>query len=283
MPRRKVTQLRKFCALIAGHSWQHAERVSQAVIELVREWLPEELDSIDVEHLLMSLGEKLDHDRERLTEIDNQHAHELQIDRNLREARDAAAAAVRERLLQLRDSLDGLFGRGGSAKIFEDETRIPADPVALHQLTGHVRGNLGNEAFPMPEPLQRGFKLDRKEAVKDLDEPFQRLTGALKALATTESESKHSQSLKEQEVDEVDVFTGKAVRFLEALLDLVGLDALSDRLRRSSHRAASSDDESDEPDPGDAGNQEADTGPEAPSATPAAGAPAAGVPATEGG
>ena len=271
MPRRKVTRLRKLCGLIAGHAWQQAERVAAAATDVVRHWLPEDQHKVDHEHFLMCLGEKLEHYRQRLTEIDNQHMHELQVDRNLRQERDAATAWLRERMLQLRDSLDGLFGRGGSAKIFEDAARIPADPVALHQLTGHVRDNFGNEAFPMPEPLQNGFKLDRKEAVKDLEEPYQRLDKALKTLETTQSESKHSQSVKDEEIDEVEEFTGKAVRYLEAFLDLVGFDGLSDRLRRSSHRAANSD--SDEPDPDDDSVEPAAGVPEA---TPVAGAPAAG-------
>ncbi len=257
MPNKKVTRLRKLCGLLAGHAWRQAERATEAAIELLRPSLPDGQEELTLLDFLLYLGEWLQANRDRLTAIDNQHLHELQIDRNLREKRDASTAALREALLQLRDSLDGLFGLGGGAKIFEDAPRIPTDPVALHQFTGHVRNNLDDEDFPMPKPRQKGFMLDRKAAVADIDGPYQELGAALLALEGTGSDSKYSQSRKDSEVNEVDVFSGKAARFLEAFYDLVGLDGLSDRVRRSSHRAAD-DDEEDEDASGDESLSEPD-------------------------
>ena len=249
MPRKQVTRLRKRCGRLSGHLWSQAERVTAAADDLVRPWLPNDIEIVDLLHFQLCVGERLEALREELTAIDNQHAHELQVDRNLRQERDAVTALLREHMLQLRDSLNGLFGRGGGAKIFEDAMLIPPDPVALHQLAGHVRDNLADEEFPMPEPVEQGFTLDRAAAVRALDVPYQRLGTVLKRLAQTESESKYSQSEKNALVTGAAVFTGKADRFLEALYDLVGLDGLSDRVRRSSRRAAN-----DEPgvrDPGD--------------------------------
>ncbi len=124
----------------------------------------------------------------------------------------------------------------------------------------------------MPEPLQQGFKLDRKVAVQDLAEPYLRLDETLRTLEVTASESKHSQARKDDEVLEVDVFTGKAARTLEALFALAGFDGLSDRVRRSSHRAGD-----DADDLGPAGTGGGGEEPE-PGTDPAAGVPAAGVP-----
>lgn len=251
MPRRKVTRLRKACGQLAGHSWQQAERIAQAATEAVRHWLPDAQEIVDLLHFQLCLGEKLEAHRDRLTEIDNQHAHELQVDRNLRQDRDEAAADLREIALQLRSSFDGLYGTGGSTKIFEEAPIIPTDPVALIQLMAHVQRNLGDDEFPMPKPLQKGFKLDREAAVKDLQEPFQRLGIALKALEAAESNSKHSQSLKDAEVAEVEAFTGKVYRFYESLYDLVGFDRLSKRVRRSARRSTTSDPETGNPETGD--------------------------------
>ncbi len=238
MPRKKVTRLRKQCALLAGHSWTQAERVAEAATDEVRRWLPDDQEVVDVLHLQLCLGERLEEQRELLTEIDNRHMHELQVDRNLRLERDALTAGVRERMIQLRNSCDGLFGAGGGAKIFEEAPVVPVDPVALHQLTGHVIANLDDDDFPMPKPLQRGFKLDRKEVVLDLKEPWKRLGTVLKRLAETESGSKFSQARKDSQVGEVEIFIGKVFRFYEALYDLAGFRGLAERVRRSSHRAA---------------------------------------------
>jgi hypothetical protein len=241
MPRKQVTRLRKDCDRITGHLWAQAERAADAAYQLVRPWLPEELESADILHFMLCVGERLDAIRDSLTASDNQHNHKLFVDRGLREERDSANADLRQHGLQLRDSLDGLFGRGGGSKIFEDAPSIPTDPVALHQFIGHVIDNLADEDFPMPEPLQSGFSLDREAAIRDLRGPHDRLGKALKKLKSTESESKYSQSHKDSEVAQARIFVGKADRFLESFFDLIGLDGLSDRVRPSSRRASGGD------------------------------------------
>ncbi len=241
MPRRKVTRLRKFCGLLAGHSWQQAERVTHAAIELIRPFLSPGQEEVTLLEFQLHLAELMEKRRDVLTQADNQHLHELQIDRNLRQERARKTAKVREGMLQLRDSLDGLYGPGGGAKIFEDAPSIPKDPVALAQFTGHVLDNLGNDDFPMPAPLQKGITLDRQQVVRDLEGPHRELEDVLKKLENTESDSKFSQTRKDEEVADTEVVAFKVVRFYEAFCDLVGLDALSDRIRQSSHRARGAD------------------------------------------
>ena len=242
MPRIKVTRLRKFCGLLAGHSWRQAERVAQAARELVVPWLPEDAGELTLRDFLLYLAEALEHNRKHLTAADNRHIHELQTDRNLRQEREAANAEVREKMLQMRDSLDGLYGPGGAAKIFEDPAPIPTDPVALAQFTGHALDNLGDEDFPMPTPLQNGFKLDREQAVLEIEGPYRRLVAVLSQLESSESDSKFSQSHKDGSVSQTEGFAFKVARYYEAFFALVGLDRLAGRVRRSSHRTSAGGD-----------------------------------------
>ncbi len=273
MPRKKVTQLRKLCGQLAGHSEQQAERAAQSAIELVRPWLPEGQEVVDLQTFLIALGRRLEWSRTGLTAVDDEHMHELQIDRNVREERDQATADLRELLIPFKDGLNGLYGLGGANKIFEEAAIIPTDPVALVQLTGRVIDNLDNEDFAMPKPLQRAFKLDRKEAVRELRPPYQRLSAALVKLDGTQSESKYSQSRKDRNVSDVDVFGNRAARFLEAFYALIGLEGLAKRVRRSSHRAASAEAAPDGESEGDGGGEDeapepgdAEAGQEAPAA-----------------
>ncbi len=240
MPRRKVTQLNKQFELLIGHSWEQAERIAEGATEEIRIFLPEGQTVADLLTHQLGLAERLAQERDRLTAIDDEHMKQLAIDTGWRKERDAAAAELRERALQLRDSLDGLFGAGGSFEVFQETPIIPIDPVALYQLIGRVRSNLGDEDFPLPKSLQTGFKLDRNGSVSDLEEPYQRLGEALRRLAASESNSKHSQSVKDAVIDEADVFVGRVFRYYEALYDLAGYYRLSDRLRRSSHRSVAS-------------------------------------------
>lgn len=267
MPRIRVTRLRKFCNLLAGHSLEQAEVIASASTDLVRDLLPEGQEVVDLLQFQLSLGERLENFCDVLSEIDDAHMRELQDDRNLRQERDAAFAELRERSIQLRDSLDGLFGPGGTERIFQERPVIPTDPVAAHQLMGRVRKNLLDQAFPLPRPLQTGFTLDRAAAVADLEAPFQRLGAVLKTLAAAESASKRSQTQKNRELAEVERFSLRVMRYYEALFDLAGYPDLSDRLRRSTHRVAN-----DEPDLGGA-----DDAPPPAAAPPAAAAPAAGA------
>ncbi len=253
MPRIKVTRLRKFCGLLAGHSWQQAERVALAARNLIGRWLPPDAGEVTLLDFQLYLAELLDSNRGSLTSADNYHLHELAVDRTLREERAAATAEVREKVLQLRDSLDGLYGPGGSAKIFEEIGPTPADPEALVQYTGHALDNLRNEDFPMPTPLQKGFTLDRQAAVRDVEAPHERLAEVLRRLESTQSNSKFSQGRKDDSVSKTETFAFKVARFYEALYSLVGLDGLASRVRKSTHTTRSGGDPGLPEDADDAG------------------------------
>ncbi len=246
MPRKKVTRLRKTCGQLAGHSRQQAERSTQAALELIRPWLPEGEQELDLLGFQLYVGERLEADRHRLTEIDDQHMHTLQVARDLREERDAAKAELREALFELKDGLKGTYGAGGAGKIFEEAPRIPNDPVALHQFSGHLIANLGNDDFPMPRPLLQSFQLDRKAAVLELRAPYRRLGAALRELERAESEVKYRQATKNTVVHEVETFANKVARFQKAFYALVGLDGLAQRVRRSSHRRTANAPEPDD-------------------------------------
>ncbi len=242
MPKKTVTRLRKSCGQLAGHSRQQATRVAQAATTRFRALLPEGQLVVDLEQLQNSLGQQLADIRNQLTARDNNHQHELQVADTLRQQRDRAAKALRERMFQLRNSLDGLFGAGGSAKVFEDKSNIPEDPMALLQFVGHVYDNLVNPDFVMPEPLQNGFILDRTAAAADFEVPYLELDEAVTKLEGTESDFKLSQSEKDIHVSEAATTVGKVARFYEALYDVLGFDGLAKRVRRSTHNRNRSDD-----------------------------------------
>ncbi len=263
MPRIKVTRLRKFCGRLAGHAMRRAQRVTAAAIELVASCLADGQEDVSLKEFMICLALLLEQHRDGLTSADNRHQHKLTVDHGLRLEREALTVQVREGTLQLRDSLDGLYGASGTLKILEDGPAVPTDPMALHQFVGHGLDNLDDDEFPMPAPLQEGITLDRKQVAGNLRQPWRRLGTVLKRLEGTESDSKYSQSRKDVRVGDTDVFALKVARFLEAFYALVGLDEMARRVRLSTHRATGGADTpendglGDEPETSDAEPSEA--------------------------
>ena len=69
---------------------------------------------------------------------------------------DAPAADLRERLMQLKKTLDGYFGPGRSASIFDEAPFVPADPDELRRLSRRIHSNMTNPDFPLPAVTQEG-------------------------------------------------------------------------------------------------------------------------------
>ena len=236
MPFRTVTNANKLAEKLAGHSRRHSERVALSATAPYSDRLPEGLRFLDLFEYQTLLGETLAEMRTELVAIDDRHAHELQIVANLREQRDRTVSNLRELLFQLRQTLDGYFGAGKSALFFDEAPVIPKDPVALHQLAERIHENLIDPDFPLPEAQQEGVMVSPRVMASGFEDAMTRLGQLLVWLRDSESESKHTQSLKDAAIERLEKFNGKVGRFFEALYDIAGHERLSSRLRISRHR-----------------------------------------------
>ena len=260
MPFRTVTKAIKEAEKLAGHARQHAERVALSATEPYSDRLSEDRPFLTVHEHQVFLGETLAEARAELVAIDDRHVHELQIVANLREQRDRTVSSLRELLFQLKRTLDGYFGAGGSNRFFEEAPIIPSDPVALHQLADRVFNNLTDPEFPVPEPQQEGVLVSPRVMASGFEDDLVRLGQLLGWLRDSESESKHTQSLKDAAVERLEKLNGQVGRYFEALYDIAGHERLSDRLRTSTRRRSSDaadsetgDDSEPDPEPFDDG------------------------------
>ncbi len=236
MPYRTVTNARKLASRLAGHSRKHGERVADSATRPYHRLIPDGRRYLDLYEYQIALGETVDEMRQELAAIDDRHARELQSVRNLRELRDAAVADLRESLFQLKQTLEGYFGPGGSHKIFDESPAVPNDPEMLHQLAERIHHNLTNPEFPMPEPTQDGVVVSPRVLASSFEDPRIRLGQFLVWLHDSESESKHTQSSKDAAVEQLEKLNGKVARFFESFYDVAGHERLASRLRRSSRR-----------------------------------------------
>ncbi len=233
MPFRQVTRARKSAGQFAGHARQHAWWVAVALTERLG-GAPEGQQVLDVNQLQIRIGDELDRMHERLLAHDDEHAGELQTDRELRQHRDRWYAELREIVLQIKSILDAYHGPGASQKVFKEDPRMPMDPAAMYQLTRRIHSTLSDPGFHLPG-TQQGVAVNLRVLAQRLEEPMHGLGATLVALDDSQSQTKRTQSQKDALLAETVAFNGDAIRFLEALYALAGHQRLANRLRNSRH------------------------------------------------
>ncbi len=261
MPYREVIRAEKLGGEVAGHPRQHARRVATSATEPFRHRMPPDQEFADLHQYQVFVGEQLDQMRRELIAIDDHHAGEQELDRQLRDQREAWVAEMREAMLNLKDTLDGSYGPGTSRRVFkEDPPRLPDDPVALFQFSQRAFEALTSPGFDL-QPRQPGVAINPRVLAEGFERPLRGLREALERLHESRSETRYTQSEKDALLELVEVYKGKVVRFYEALYDLAGHERLAKRLRQSRHLK----------------RDEGEAGPAPASANPAAEPPAAEV------
>lgn len=259
MPFREVIRAKKLGGQFAGHARRHARRVAESATAPFRDRLPPEREFLDLYEYQVAVGERLDQMHVDMIVIDDRHARELQIDRQLREQRDDWVFELRQALLKLKDTTEGSVGPGASRAIFhEDPPRLPNDPVALHQVAQRVYDTLTTPGFVL-ESGQPGVVVNPMVLAEGFERPLNGLGSTLALIHDSESETRHTQSRKDQQLEELEVYNGKVARFFESLYDLSGHERLARRLRRSTHLRLVEGDPGSGPAPaGDVGSAESD-------------------------
>lgn len=249
MPYREVTRTGKLGGRLAAHARQHARRVAESATAPFRDRLPPDREFLDLYEFQIAISDELDRRRDELLAIDDRHARQLERDRQLREQRDSWMVQVRAALIKIKDTAEGGYGPGASRKIFnEDPPVLPDDPAALHQVGQRVFDSLTDPEFAL-EPTQDGVAVNPRTLAEGFRIPLEGLGDSLEQLHVSESETRHTQSLKDAALEEYNTYTGNAARYLEAYFVLAGHKRLAKRLRQSSHGRAARDEPSSGPAP----------------------------------
>ncbi len=259
MPYRLVTRSRKLAGKLAGHSRRHAQRVATSAADPYRERLPAGSQTIDLEDFQTFLGQDLARFEAELRAMDDLHARQLQRVRNLRDLRRGRVRDLRESLLQLKKTSDGYWGPGADQKIFQEDPRLPDDAAALCQLALRVYDTLTDPQFRLPS-AQPGVVVNPRLLAGGFAGPLAALADVLKRLDDAESESKHTQSVKDAKLEQLGHLTGQVFRFYESLYKLAGHDRLAKRLRLSSHTRGDGEPEAGAPPPESAPDVTGDDG-----------------------
>ena len=252
MPFREIIRATKLGGRLAGHSRQNARRVAKSATDPFRDQLPPDREFLDLYEHQKAVGEEIVRMRRELIAIDDRHARQQELNRQLRIQRDSRVAEMRSALVKLKDTLDGSCGPGTSREVFqEDPPRLPDDPVALHQVGQRVFDTMTAPGFEL-EPAQPGVVVNPRVLAEGFEAPLNALGEALERLHDGESEARHTQSQKDVLHERLETRNGKAARYFEALADLAGHEGLAKRVRQSQHARRNDDEPEAGPAPADA-------------------------------
>jgi hypothetical protein len=184
-----------------------------------------------IELHLRSLQQALD----TLLETDEAYQRELLDDDAPRQARDAAAALLYERLVELRELVTGVYG-AAAAREAGFNANTPRDPVQLSRFANQVGKALAS--VKLPKPRLRGASLQTRELSDELDEKRKELDGHLAVVARETKEAQAALSARQTAQDLFDErYTGVA-SLLSGLLRLAGKPDLADRVRMTWRRSS---------------------------------------------
>ncbi len=235
MPYRQVIRAKKLGGQMAGHARQHGRQVAASATALFPNLLQPGQVYLDLHQFQMAVGQELEQLHAELIEIDNRHAHHLEVARQLRQQRGEWDAMVRTALVKVKGTAEGAFGPGASRVIFEeDPPRLPNDSTALHQMAERAFEILTAPEFPL-DSEQPGVVVNPAVLAEGFAAPLAGLGTTLKSLHDAESAIRGTQSNKDEQLLKLEAFNGDVARFYEALYVLAGEQRLARRLRRSSH------------------------------------------------
>lgn len=175
-----------------------------------------------------------------LVAADAAHEAELRDDLAPRQARDEAADQLRSELIELRETVQGLYGRPGlQALALLGET--PRDSVELGRFAEDVLKALPKAALP-PSRV-KGAKLDLKEVSGALLPHVEALQSHLNTVAQEEKEAQVTLTRRNAAQQSFDQRFSAVATLLSALLAAAGQTELASRVRPSPRRGGVSEPE----------------------------------------
>ena len=250
MAEKQITDRQKSAEAVHTAAETHGAAAGDAFAKRYKHFLQKGETMPDIGLAMRLVARSLEEDAKALAAAGLAHEAELRDDVQPRKDRDAAALALRNRTIEIRSALEGVYGVAtATAAGFAGET--PRDPVALGQ---HVRGVVnGLGTIKLPRPKVKGAHIDVAATAEELDGLEKGLAKHLRVVKREEREAEETQSAKSRALDAYDVNFTASATLIEAGLLVAGKPELADRVRPSRRRpgvTAGSEEEGD----GDPGN-----------------------------
>ncbi|MFO0579619.1 MAG: hypothetical protein U1A78_36940 [Polyangia bacterium] len=236
MPSKQVVDRQKEAQAVLAAGTTHATEIVKGLTGLLQPELGRGEKLPDLSLLLQLMTRTLATAEQEMVAADEAYQHELLDDAAPRQARDDAAEALRQRLIDLRDTLRGLYGEPlVQAAGFTSQT--PLDPMLLSRFAGQISEAL--RKVTLPKPRLPGLKLNAAELSTELDDLRAALDRALGDVARETREAQAAASERQARQDRFDERYAGIANLLIGLLRLCGKPDLAARVRLSWRRSPS--------------------------------------------
>ncbi len=146
--------------------------------------------------------------------------------RRFRRRRGRAFRKLYEVAKDLRKICRGHYGKDQGDEFLGLHGDLPREPKELHLAFAPVVGRLADAEWPLPQPGYKGIKVDREKVVTQMIKLHGALGSALDEVGNGEMRETVAKAAKKRTKMAFEDFLGKSGRFLEAALDLAGLEEL---------------------------------------------------------
>jgi hypothetical protein len=238
----------KSARYVGAAATTHADQVGAALGAVLTPYLRRGEKLPDIALFTRLVGRSVEGANAGLVEADAAHERELSDDAAPREARDEAAAAIREAAVDLRAAVAAAYGPAGLRALGMDGA-VPEDPEALGRLAADVATRLEDASVKLGKP-RRGLTVDRAAFAEDLRAALPALGKALADVARESREAEQTLTRRRAALAANDLAFACGADLLAALLWAAGQGELGDRVRPSKRKPGRvAEDEPAEPSP----------------------------------
>ena len=186
-----------------------------------------DIEAADLTRVMKGLSELLVRARDEMSEADALNEGQARPDTDASVARDLAMARLRDRLVELREILGGLYGPSVARSVMPRAT--PTDPVVMVRFAAAVVNNLSSQ--PLGESSIKGINVDVATMGTAIENDRALLERTLLGMTRESSEGEAALQRKNAAIAEFDRFYQGVASVMAGLCLLAGHDGLAEKIR----------------------------------------------------
>jgi hypothetical protein len=247
MPSKGVLDRQRVGKAIVAAADTHAQEVGERLNDDLSVILAEGETLTDFKTLQLHLGRYLKMRLDALVAADEAHVQELDDDQDPRLRRDEAAELLYQKLIEVRDTVNAVFGSERAGKLVGIEGDTPRDPLVLHRHATRILDRLRAPDAELPPQRLRGVQLDPVVLAEELQPATDLLAEALADVDREQRETETTLTLKTEATEAFDRAVRGVGRILQGCDELADFPEFAEKIRLSrTHRGSRSGASEDE-------------------------------------